>query len=112
MESRWNIRTIYLYLVCLITLIMGIFSTVGLVREITDLVVPPPHYGPGPLDMKRMATEKPGADVDPALFEAQREFERQNRRSGAIREIAGDTAMLLIALPVYLYHWRKVQHQE
>ena len=38
MQERWNIRSIYLYLVCLVTLIMLIFGTAGLVRNVAELI--------------------------------------------------------------------------
>lgn len=111
MESKWNVRTIYLYLICLITLVMIIFATGDLVREATQVILPPP-MSPGKVrTLPPMGKEGPG-DFDPAAFEAQREWERQNQRYHAIRGIAGDIAMLALAVPIYLYHWRKVQNEK
>ncbi len=106
-ESRWSLRNIYLYLVCLITLIMVIVAVVGFVRNVAELIYPDPGYyaerGPYPL-------VEDETDVDPELLEEQREFARQSERRWTILSLIGNVAMLFVAGPIYLYHWRKIEN--
>jgi hypothetical protein len=43
-RDRFSLRNLYLYLVCLITLIIVIFSAVSLVRGAVELAYPDPNY--------------------------------------------------------------------
>lgn len=103
-KDRWSLRNIYLYVVCLITLIMAIFATVGLVRNAVELLYPDPGY----------FVSAPVPDGgDPEAAEEQHALEqkyqqRQSRRS-AILGLVGNVAMLAVAGPLYLYHWRRIE---
>lgn len=101
----WSPRYIYLYLVCIVTLVMVIFATVNLVRSVVELVYPQPVM------VSALESIKTG-DVDAeALAAAQREQERIQREwatRNAALSIIGNATLLVIAGPLYLYHWRKV----
>ncbi|MDO9556327.1 MAG: hypothetical protein Q7J82_01925 [Coriobacteriia bacterium] len=102
--DRWSLRNIYLYLVCLITLIMVIVAAVGFVRGIVEFAYPDSYqYGMRPLDEKG----------EPAMTdeEWEREMEAQERSSRryAVLSLVGNGAMLFIAGPLYVYHWRKIE---
>jgi hypothetical protein len=103
--DRWSLRNIYLYLVCLITLIMVIVAAVGLVRSAVDLAYPDPtiFIEKAPLD----DTGKPIYTAE--QWAAQQDSQRASTRRYAILEIVGNAAMLLIAGPLYVYHWRKIE---
>ncbi len=100
--SRWSLRNIYLYLVCLITLIMVIVAAVGFVRNVVEMVYPDPGY----YDRPMMDGESKVSDED--IAEQRELWEKQDRRN-TILGLVGNTAMLLIAGPLYLYHWRKIE---
>lgn len=104
-SDRANLRSVYLYLVCLITLVMVIFATVSAVRSTVQLVYPGPSgfafempYGP---DGKEQLSEQERQRREDAHREAQ--------RHSAVLGLVGSGTMLLIAAPAYLYHWRRVQ---
>jgi hypothetical protein len=103
-SSRWSLRNIYLYLVCLITLIMVIVAAVGLVRGIVDLAYPDPYITEQPVPMD---------GAKPAMTEEEWQMEQdtqaRSQRRYAVLDIVGNAAMLLIAGPLYLYHWRKIE---
>ncbi|MRR12229.1 hypothetical protein EG835_07135 [bacterium] len=100
--DRWSLRNIYLYLVCLITLIMVIVATVGLVRSTVELVYPDPGYYSEPI--------KEGADGrTEEQIEAERKYQEESSRRYAILNLVGNGAMLLVAGPLYIYHWRKIE---
>jgi Ca2+/Na+ antiporter len=102
-KDRWSLRNIYLYLVCLITLIMVIVAAVGLVRSTVELVYPDPgYYYAEPV--------KQGADgMTQEEIDRQNEMQEQQSRRQAILNLVGNGAMLLVAGPLYLYHWKKIE---
>ncbi|MRS12821.1 MAG: hypothetical protein EG823_07090 [Actinobacteria bacterium] len=103
-SSRWSLRNIYLYLVCLITLIMVIVSVVGLVRSTVELVYPDPGYY---YDVPK--TEGGTSDRTAEDIAAERESQEASSRRYAILELVGNAAMLFVAGPLYLYHWKKIE---
>lgn len=104
-KDRWSLRNIYLYLVCLITLIMVIVATVGLVRSTVELVYPDPSYynQPMPVDEKGKPT------LTEEEWERQRQASIDSSRRYAVLNLVGNAAMLLVAGPLYVYHWRKIE---
>ena len=101
-QERLNLRNLYLYLVCLVTLVIAIFATVNLVRSAVELAYPDPGY---------YGVEVPGPDADLSEEERARQEERamDSQRRQAVLELVGSGTTLLIAAPLYVYHWRRVQ---
>lgn len=99
--DRWSLRNIYLYLVCLITLIMVIVAVVGIVRGTVELLYPDPGYYAAPVKGESGMTEE---DI-----EREREYQEDSSRRYAILNLVGNVAMLLVAGPLYVYHWRKIE---
>ena len=114
MKRSLNIRTIYLYAVCFATLMMLIFAVVGLVQSVVEFVYPPPTWGPGPADYFYRMRDA-GNEMSPDLIQQQIEYERENQRQSALygraTQVARNLALMGVALPIYLYHWRKVQEE-
>jgi predicted DNA repair protein MutK len=100
-KDRWSLRNIYLYLVCLITLIMVIVAVVGLVRSTVELLYPDPGY--------YMAEPVKGEDRSAEDIEKEREYQLASSRRYAVLNLVGNVAMLLVAGPLYVYHWRKIE---
>ena len=86
-------RSLYLYLVCLICIVTILFTTFSLVDNIMRLVYPSPAY----ID--------PYAEVPKFSAEAAARMEDQNRRQ-AVKSLVDSFTTLIIAAPLYLYHWR------
>ena len=112
--SRWNIREIYLYLVCFATLMMLIIGAVQLVMSLVDFLYPePPPYLPGEkLRYYEMAQKNPG--LTPEEIDRQVEMERQRSelslQRARARRVINSAALILVSLPVYIYHWRRIRH--
>lgn len=102
-KDRWSLRNIYLYLVCLITLIMVIVATVGLVQNTVRLVYPEVGY------FYETPVDKGGDGLTEEEIERQRELDQQRARQQAVYSLVGNVAMLLVAGPLYVYHWRKIE---
>lgn len=106
-KDRWSLRNIYLYVVCLITLVMVIVATVGLVRSAVELAWPDPGYmGTKPLDEKGKPT------VSDEEWARQEEAARVTQQRSATLSLVGNVAMLLVAGPLYVYHWRKIELEQ
>ncbi len=102
-SDRWSLRNIYLYLVCLITLIMVIVSVVGVIRATVELVYPDPGYYSVPV-------EKGGTSgMTQAEIDAQNAAQRKQSQRQAVLNLVGGFAMLIVAGPLYVYHWRKIE---
>lgn len=104
-RDRFLLRNIYLYLVCLISLVIIIFATVNLVSGVVELLYPDPgywYYEP--------------VKVGDELIDAAEETRRQaaaldSARRQAVLGVVSAGTMLLIAVPVYFFHWRRVQRE-
>ncbi|GAC1440200.1 MAG: hypothetical protein NVSMB55_03970 [Mycobacteriales bacterium] len=105
--ERTNLRSVYLYLVCLVTLIIAIFSTVSLVRNVVQLLYPDPGYGGYAVP----AIEGKGTPGAPDLTRQRQEAQDSQRHQTVIGLVDAGTA-LLVAGPLYLYHWRRVQLEQ
>ena len=90
-------RSLYLYAVCLITLLVVLFSTVALINAIMNAVFPDPAY----IDVYAKPENVPSA----ALLAQQEE----NNQIQAIKNIFSSFTTIAIAAPLYLYHWRQTK---
>jgi hypothetical protein len=90
-------RSLYLYAVCLITLLVVLFSTVALINAIMNSVFPDPAY----IDVYAKPENAPSA----ALLAQQEE----NNQIQAIKNIFSSFTTIAIAAPLYLYHWRQTK---
>ncbi len=90
-------RSLYLYAVCLITLLVVLFSTVALINSIMNAVYPDPGY----IDIYAKPENAPSADLI-----AQQE---ENNQVQALKRIFTSFTTIAIATPLYLYHWRQTK---
>jgi hypothetical protein len=93
-HDRVDWRSLYVYAVCLITLLVVLFSTVSLINSIMNAVFPDPAY----IDIYAKPENAPSA----ALL-AQQEHDNQVR---AFKSIFTTFTTIAIAGPLYLYHWK------
>jgi hypothetical protein len=103
-QERLTLRNAYLYLVCLITLVIAVFAAVQLVRAAVSLAYPDPGwygYAPEPVDGAPSEEEQ----------RRQQELAEDSQRRHAVLELVGSGTTLLIAGPLYVYHWRRVQSE-
>jgi hypothetical protein len=92
-------RSLYLYAVSLITLLVCLFTVINLINRGLDFFVPDQGY------VDPYAVQN-GSKVDPEVIK-QANID-QNRRN-AIRGITSSLVTLLVTVPVYLYHWKMVR---
>jgi len=96
-HDRIDWRSLYLYAVCLITLLVVLFSIVSLINAIVNAVFPDPAY----VDLYSKPENTPSAD----LLDQQ---ERSNQIR-AIKSIFTSFTTIAVAAPLYLYHWRQTK---
>jgi len=92
-------RSLYLYAISLITLLICIFTVMSLINRGLDLIVPDAGY----VDPYAAETNP---KVDPEVL---RQAQIDQSRRSAIRGITSSLVSLLVTVPVYLYHWRLVR---
>ena len=92
-------RSLYLYAVSLITLLVCLFTVISLINRGLDLIVPDQGY----VDPYAAQNDP---KIDPEVIK-QANID-QNRRN-AIRGITSSLVTLLVTVPVYLYHWKMVR---
>ena len=104
--DRLTLRNVYLYLVCLITLVVSLFAAVSLVRSTVGLFYPDPgyygYYEPAPRSDDGLSEEE---------IRRQEEMARDSQRRQEVLGLVGSATTLLIAGPLYVYHWRRVQSE-
>ena len=93
-NDRVDWRSLYLYAVCLITLLVTLFATVSLINSIMNAVFPDPAY----IDVYSMPENMPSAELL-----AQQD---ENNQIRALKSIFTSFTTIAIAGPLYLYHWR------
>jgi hypothetical protein len=109
-QDRLTLRNVYLYLVCLITLVVAIFAAVSLVRSVVALAYPDPGaYGYYPYYPAEPGVEGEGSTIPDEELERQEQLAEDSARRQALLDVVGSATTLLIAAPVYVYHWRRVQ---
>lgn len=112
---QWNIRQVYLYLVCFATLMMLIIGLVQLIMGVVDLIYPDPNIAPRYLDTKMRVSEmqrnNPSITQEDLEKQIQEENERQvvSQKYYQVKRFINSLALVVVSLPVYLYHWRKIQ---
>lgn len=97
-NDRIDWRSLYLYAVCLITLLVVLFSTVSLINAIMNSVFPNPAY----IDVYAKSENAPSA----ALLDQQ----QRDNQIQAIKSIFSSFITIAVATPLYLYHWRQTQN--
>lgn len=103
-QDRTTLRSAYLYLVCLVTLVMVIFAAVSAVRNTVGLLYP----DPGSLAYEPFSVPEGEGLTDEQREEREQAFQAAERRRAVLGAVGAGT-MLLLAGPAYLYHWRRVQ---
>ncbi|CAB4838792.1 MAG: hypothetical protein F2766_04685 [Actinobacteria bacterium] len=89
-------QSLYLYAVCLITLLIVLFSVVSFVHGILNAVFPDPGY----VDLTTGVTK--------ATKLAQAQQESNNQRQ-AFKGMFTSLTTACVAAPLYLYHWKQTK---
>ena len=95
-EDRIGWYSLYIYAICLVTLLTCLFSLVSVVRGIVDALWPDPGYF-DPYSVPKDSALSPD-QIKANLTE--------NNQRQALKGIVNSLTTLIIAGPIYLMHWR------
>ena len=103
-----DLRSLYLHLVCLITLILLLIGSVQLVRHGLNLLLPDPSMVVMP---PPMPTDTTSVLAEQDLIDQQKmaHFEQQRSKRQALRGLIANLALVLLSAGVYRVHWRRLQ---
>lgn len=107
---KFNIRLLYLYLFSFIGLLVIVIGGIRLVDLGLKVYV---FQGADQYMMSKPMIDGPKVASEEAKMQAQ--FERDQKTEmirNRQREFSGAIAMVLVGLPLYLYHWKKIQSQK
>jgi hypothetical protein len=116
MSKGWNIKNLYFYLVCLVTLFLFVGGAISATNNAMQLAVPdrpnvpltnvyyPEYRGDPP---QPVFDPPPLAELEELRAEQERlDFYYQGYTK---RSLLNSIALMIIAAPFYLYHWNKVK---
>lgn len=103
-----RLRNVYLYLVSFVSLMLILIGLIFTIQNLTDLLFPTNYYYDTlPIDKNRQMTE----EEKKAYEESQRKSE-QNQRTERSKNVAKSTSVVIVALPSFIYHWRKIEKEK
>ena len=94
--DKFDWHSLYVYAICLITVLICLFALVGLVRSVVDAVWPDPGYF-DPYSVPKDSTL--------SAEQIRKNLTDQNQRQ-AMKSIVNSLTTLMIAGPIYFYHWK------
>lgn len=113
---KWSARSVYFYLVSLIMLITLVFGTASFVNNVIDMFDPGRAFIDKPAQeqmiKERLRREYPNATEEEiarwAKDEAETNYQNQLRQDMyyRVRRLIQSAVLILIAFPIYRYHWR------
>lgn len=108
-----NIRILYLYIVSFLALMAIIYGIVNLVEKVTNYVYPVDYsYNQSYVDGY---TEKKYTIQDDNEYTTQNNnditIQRNNVQVRTLREMFTSIAIILVAVPLYGYHWTMAQKE-
>jgi len=123
---NWSARSVYFHLVSLAMLLTLVFGTVGVINAVIDLFEPGSSWGPRSVpkpvegsyeaqvraELRRLhpeLTEEEIRDMAAAQVAERERLAQQQNWYWRIRNLIQRAAVLLIAFPVYRYHWRRAE---
>lgn len=114
MTQGWQIKNIYFYLVCFVTLMMLVFGLITFLGHTARLMFPTEYtYYTTIMEVEReylnTNREVPAMSELERIRDERRELELARSRAYVIRDLINSLAVWLIATPFYLYHWRKIK---
>lgn len=103
-----KLRNIYLYLVSFVTLMMILGGLIFTVQNATDVLFPTNYY------YETYPVDKTGnlSDEEKKIIEENQKRSEENRRTESKKSVAKSVAVVVVALPVFIYHWKKIEKEK
>jgi len=112
-----NFRNGYFYGVCLICIVLFIFAIVSLGNTIVDIIYPRQFIDLQPSIQKELRYEKDypklsKKEIQQMIKEQNEERKTRdeyNRKRRIILNLSRSILLLLLVIPLYLFHWNKIE---
>lgn len=102
-----KLRNVYLYLVSFVALMMILIGTIYTVQNLTDVLFPTNYYtDPMVYQKTDMTTE------EKAAYEQSLVINERNSRIDRQKSVAKSVAVVVVAIPTFVYHWRKIEKEK
>ena len=105
-QDRMPPRNLYLYLVCLIMLLVSLVAVVQLVRSAIGIAYPEDVYG---YAWSAYESAEFGGDVDEEVLSAEQDAAKDSQRRSEIKSTVTAGLTLLLAGGLFVVHWRRAQ---
>lgn len=103
-----RLRNVYLYLVSFVALMMILIGLIFTVQNITDVLFPTDYYYESyPLEKEGGLTPEEQKRAD-----ENRKRNEENQRTTNKKNVGKSIAVVLVALPTFIYHWRKAEQEK
>ena len=115
MTQGWHLKSIYLYLVCFVTLMMIVFGFISFLSNVGRVIFPDQYsyYYQTLMEMEREYVnnkqEVPPVTEMERIRDERLTSERARARAFLLRDLISSLAVWLIPIPFYIYHWRRVR---
>lgn len=110
MARNVSIREIYFYIVCLIAIVIFIVGLISLADGIINYIKPNSYVTKENL-MPSYKTQFPAISDEELnkLMEKEIENSLANERTFALKSMIRSAIMIIIAVPLFAFHWKKAQ---
>jgi hypothetical protein len=103
-----KLRNVYLYLVSFVALMMILSGLIFTAQNFTDVLFPTnTYYDTYPIDKEGNLTAE-----EKKLYEENQKRNEENRRTDSKKSVAKSIAVVLVALPTFMYHWKKIEKEK
>lgn len=103
-----RLRSVYLYLVSFVSLMMILMGVIFTVQNITDVMFPTNYY----YDMYPYEKMGEVSEEQQKNYEENQRKNYENTRIESKKNVAKSIAVVVVALPTFVYHWRKVEQEK
>ncbi|KAB3535297.1 hypothetical protein F8154_06815 [Alkaliphilus pronyensis] len=119
MSKNFNLRSIYLYLVCFVTLIIFVFGTIFTIERVVDIAVDGGYYYPTLEEYEqRYMLKGPDGNTQQRLTDEEVEKryeeyltrEKNRERKNDLRQLASSFSAMIVGGGFWLYHWKKIDN--
>lgn len=110
-----KLRNIYLYLVSFVALMMIIIGLIFTVQNITDVLFPTNYYfETAPIKKTPSMTEEEFKkyEEEQRINEYNQKMNYKNQLTDSKKNVAKSIAVVIVALPTFVYHWRKIEKEK
>lgn len=110
MQRKIYVREIYFYVICVIALIVFIIGIVNLADNVVNYANPV-NYSSRPQILPMYQEQYPEMSQEEieAMVQKEIDISLKYEKSTALRGIVRGSLMLVIAIPLFIFHWKKAK---